>query len=408
VPLRPLAIKLAPRLAPLREFVSSGSAGGAMLIMSAMVAIIWANAPERAAGGDAYAALLHWIPPLPLRLQFHVWVNDALMVVFFLMVGLELRREITIGELASLDRLATPAIAALGGMVAPALIFLAFNHGNATALRGWAVPVATDIAFALAVARLLGAGVPMALKVFLTALAIIDDLGAILVIAVFYTAGLDYFALGSAALVWLVLFGLNCAGVRQLWPYLVGGLVLWALVFRSGIHATIAGVALAFVVPMSARSGEANSPAARLEHALSPWVAFAVLPIFGLANAGLRFADLPAGAWTDPLTLGIALGLLLGKQLGVFGAVVAATRLGIARMPAGVTLPQLYGAAILCGIGFTMSLFIGELAFRESPRGDEMKLAVFAGSLVAALLGLIVLAVFRHRPHRSTPASKRR
>ena len=391
------------RLTPIREFLTSGSAGGAMLIMSALIALIWANAPQ----GADYAALLHWTPPFPLRLQLHVWVNDALMVVFFLMVGLELKREITTGELASPDRLAAPAIAALGGMIAPALIFLAFNHGNPTALRGWAVPVATDIAFALAVARVLGAGVPMSLKVFLTALAIIDDLGAILVIAVFYTSGLDYPALAAAAIVWLALLGLNRAGVRQLWPYILGGVALWALVFRSGIHATIAGVALAFVIPMAKRPGEPYTPAARLEHALSPWVAFAILPIFGLANAGLRFDTLPSGAWTDPLALGIALGLLLGKQLGVFGAVLAATRLGIARMPAGVTLPQLYGAAILCGIGFTMSLFIGDLAFRESPRGDEVKLAVFIGSLTAALLGLLVLAVFRHRPHHSTPRLKR-
>ena len=378
-----------------------------MLIMSAVVAIIWANAPPGAGGEDAYAALLHWVPPFPLRLQLHVWVNDALMVVFFLLVGLELKREIIIGELASMDRLATPAIAALGGMIAPALVFLAFNHGDATALRGWAVPVATDIAFVLAVVRLLGAGVPMALKVFLTALAIIDDLGAILVIAVFYTSGLDYPALGAAAFVWLTLLALNRLGVRQLWPYLLGGLALWGFVFRSGIHATIAGVALAFVIPLAPAGPDAPSPAARLEHALNPWVAFAILPIFGLANAGLRFDTLPAGAWADPLTLGIALGLLLGKQLGVFGAVYAATRLGLARMPAGVTLPQLYGAAILCGIGFTMSLFIGDLAFRESSRGDEVKLAVFIGSLIAAVAGFAVLAVFRHRPHHSRPVLKR-
>ena len=378
-----------------------------MLIMSAVVAIIWANAPPGAGGEDAYAALLHWVPPFPLRLQLHVWVNDALMVVFFLLVGLELKREIIIGELASMDRLATPAIAALGGMIAPALVFLAFNHGDATALRGWAVPVATDIAFVLAVVRLLGAGVPMALKVFLTALAIIDDLGAILVIAVFYTSGLDYPALGAAAFVWLTLLALNRLGVRQLWPYLLGGLALWGFVFRSGIHATVAGVALALVIPLGPAGPEAPSPAARLEHALNPWVAFAILPIFGLANAGLRFDTLPAGAWADPLTLGIALGLLLGKQLGVFGAVYAATRLGLARMPAGVTLPQLYGAAILCGIGFTMSLFIGDLAFRESSRGDEVKLAVFIGSLIAAAAGFAVLAVFRHRPHHSHPVSKR-
>ncbi len=402
---------LAARLRPLREFLASEAAGGAILIMAALVALIWANAPQ----GEAYAALLHWTPPLPLprafRLSLHVWVNDALMVVFFLLVGLELRREITVGELASLDRLAAPGLAALGGMVAPALIFVAFNRHDPSALRGWAVPVATDIAFALAVAGVLGSRVPGALKVFLTALAIIDDLGAILIIAAFYTSGLDLLALGGAVLVWIGLYALNRGGVRSLWPYLLGGLMLWVLVFRSGVHATLAGVALAFVIPMQPRTSAApgatdrQSPAARLEHALAPWVAFVVLPVFGLANAGLRLDTLPAGAWTDPLAIGIALGLFAGKQLGVFGAVWAAVRLGIARMPASVTWAQLYGAAILCGIGFTMSLFIGDLAFRESPRGDEVKLAVFLGSLVAAAVGLLVLGLCRPRP--ASPPTRR-
>ena len=385
---------LAARFAPLLEFLRSGSAGGAMLILSALVALMWANSPR----ADAYEALLHWTPPLPgPRLQLHVWINDGLMAAFFLMVGLELRREITRGELASAERLAAPGLAALGGMVVPALIFVAFNWADPTALRGWAVPVATDIAFALAVAGVLGARVPIALKVFLTALAIIDDLGAIVVIAVFYTSSIDLLALGGAAAVLGALWGLSRAGVRTLWPYLLGGLVLWALVFRSGVHATLAGVALAMVIPMEPAADEDQAPAARLEHALNPWIAFAVLPVFGLANAGLRFDTLPAGAAGDPLAIGTALGLLLGKQLGVFGAVMAAARMGLARLPAGITLVQLYGASILCGIGFTMSLFIGDLAFRASPRGDEVKLAVFAGSLASAALGLLVLAFARPR-----------
>lgn len=373
------------RFATLQGFLRSEAAGGAVLMLSAAAALVWANS----SAGGLYRALLH-APVLhetPL-----VIINDGLMAVFFLLVGLELRREITMGELASPARLAAPGLAALGGMIVPALILVAFNWGDGTALRGWAVPVATDIAFALAVLAVLGHRVPVGLKVFLTALAIIDDLGAILVIALFYTRGLNLWDLGGAALVWLGLFGLNRAGVRALWPYLLGGAALWALVFGSGIHATLSGVALAFVIPMRERPNEAQAPAQVLEHRLGHWVAYGILPLFGLANAGLRFDTLPPGAWTDRLAIGTALGLFLGKQLGVFGAVMAASRLGLARLPTGVTLPQLYGGAVLCGIGFTMSLFIGDLAFRGSPRGDEVKLAVFAGSLLSAVAGLAVLA----------------
>ncbi|MGI4952926.1 MAG: Na+/H+ antiporter NhaA [Janthinobacterium lividum] len=390
-------------VAPMLAFLRSESLGGLMLMLSAAVALIWANSPA----GPGYDALLDWVPPGPMALSVHLWINDGIMVVFFLLVGLELRREITQGELASPARLAAPGIAAVGGMAVPALIFLAFNFRDPSAMQGWAVPVATDIAFALAVVSVLGARVPVALKVFLTALAIIDDLGAIAIIAVFYTKGLDYVALGLAAAVWLGLFGLGRMGVRSVWLYALGGVVLWALVFRSGVHATLAGVALAFVVPMSdpgddrgdgraddredGRAGGTGSPAARMEHGLEPWVAYLVLPLFGLANAGLSFGALPDGSATDRLTLGIALGLVVGKQLGVFGALMAGIRCGLARRPEGITTLQLYGAAVLCGIGFTMSLFIGDIAFRGSPRGEEIKLAVFVASLFSAVLGLLVL-----------------
>ncbi len=374
--------------AALADFLRSESAGGLVLIASALVALGWANS----AAAPAYRALLHY--PLgvgDLSKPVHIWINDGLMAVFFLLVGLELRREITQGELASPSRLAAPGLAALGGMVVPALIVVALNWGDRAALRGWAVPVATDIAFALAVLSVLGSRVPLALKVFLTALAIIDDLGAILVIAVFYTKGLNLVDLGLAILLWLGLLGLNRAGVRRLWPYLLGGAALWALVFDSGVHATLAGVAVAFVVPMRAKHGESHPPAERLERKLGLWVAYCILPLFGLANAGLAFDTLPPGVWTDRLAIGIALGLFVGKQVGVFGAVLLAARLGLARLPAGVTRLQLYGGAVLCGIGFTMSLFIGDLAFRQGPRGDEVKLAVFVGSLASAALGLVIL-----------------
>jgi NhaA family Na+:H+ antiporter len=381
------ASPLAARLAPLLAFLHSESAGGVMLIVSGVVALIWANSPQQ----PAYEALLRWVPVGVAPLPLHVWINDGLMAVFFLLVGLELRREMTTGELASAQRLAAPGLAALGGMLLPAAIFFAFNHGDATALRGWAVPMATDIAFALAVISVLGRRVPMGLKVFLTALAIIDDLGAILVIALFYAHGLAAAELGGAVALLAALYGLRRAGVLSAAPYVLGGALLWVLVFRSGVHATLAGVALAFVVPRAV--GE------RLEHAIAGWVAYLVLPVFGLANAGLAFDTLPAGAWADPLAVGTVVALVVGKQLGVFGAVMLAAKTGLARLPAGVTLVQLYGASILCGIGFTMSLFIGDLAFRGSPRGDEVKLAVFVGSLISAFGGLAVLRLARGRSH---------
>ncbi len=373
------------RFAALLDFLRSEAAGGTVLMLAAAAALVWANS----SAGGLYRALLHTpvLHETPL-----VLINDGLMAVFFLLVGLELRREITQGELASPARLAAPGLAALGGMVVPALILVAFNRGDEVALRGWAVPVATDIAFALAVLAVLGKRVPVGLKVFLTALAIMDDLGAILVIALFYTRGLNLWDLAAAAGVWLGLLGLNRAGVRALWPYLLGGAALWLLVFESGVHATLSGVALAFVVPMRERPGAERAPAQVLEHRLGLWVAYGILPLFGLANAGLRFDTLPPHAWTDRLAVGTALGLFLGKQVGVFGAVTLAAKLGLARLPAGVTRLQLYGGAVLCGVGFTMSLFIGDLAFRGSPRGDEVKLAVFAGSLMSAVVGLAVLA----------------
>jgi NhaA family Na+:H+ antiporter len=371
-----------PRLAVLRDFLRSEAAGGTALIVSALVALALANSP---ANGTYRWALDSAVGIEPLRLSVERWINDGLMAVFFLLVGLELRSSMTKGgELASRRLAAMPALAALGGMAAPAAIYAVFNWGDPTALRGWAVPVATDIAFALAVMSVLGRRVPTGLKAFLVALAIIDDLGAIVVIAVFYTHSLDFSALGGSVLVWAALFALNRHwGVQRLLPYLLGGALLWFLVLRSGVHATLAGVALAAVVPREV--GE------RIEEAIEQPVAFVVLPVFGLANAGLSFAGLPPGAWADPAALGVALGLFLGKQAGVFSAARLALRLGLAHLPEGVSMRQLYGAAVLCGIGFTMSLFINDLAFRGVPREDEIKLAVFMGSLASAAGGLAVL-----------------
>ncbi len=383
----------------LMGFLRSNTAGGLVLIAASVAALVWSNS----AAAPSYVALLHLQLGLTagaagFALPVHAWINEALMAVFFLQVGLEIRREMLDGELASLRRIAAPGLAALGGMVVPALIYLAFNFADPAALRGWAVPVATDIAFALAALSLLGRRVPVSLKVFLTALAIMDDLGAILVIAVFYSHGLNWPALGLAAGIATALWCLSQAGVRALWPFLLGGLALWAAVQHSGIHATLAGVALAFVLPMQA--GDPLSPALRLEHALNRWVAFLVLPLFGLANAGLQFATVSARTLIDPVFLGIALGLLVGKQVGVLGATWLAVRLRLAHLPRELTWRVMHGGSLLCGIGFTMSLFIGDLAFTGAGREAEVKLAVFGASLVAAALGLVALSRCRVPPER--------
>jgi len=380
-------------------FVRGESVGGVLLIAAAAVALIWSNsawAPEY----EAFIAAPFGVTLGPFRIGArldHV-VNDALMSLFFLLVGLEIRREMTSGALAGPARIAAPGVAALGGMVVPAGIFVALNWHDAEALRGWAVPMATDIGFSLAVLRMLGKRVPGSLRLFLTATAIIDDLGAIVVIALFYTAGLSVVAFVAALGVWAGLALLNRLGVRDVWPYLAGGAVLWALVAFSGVHATLAGVALAFVVPATPRAGEAASAASRLEHGLAGIVGFVVLPLFGLANAGLRLDTVPAHALADMLVWGIVLGLFAGKQIGVFATTYLAAKAGLIRLPGELSTRQLYGASVLCGIGFTISLFIGDLAFHGLPRHADAKLAVFAGSLLSAVVGLGVLWGGRRRP----------
>ncbi len=362
-------------------FLRSEAAGGLFLIAASIAALIWSNS----AAAPAYNHLLSvFVGARGIGVPVHSLVNDGLMSLFFLLAALEIRREMTRGRLASARSIAAPGIAALGGMIVPALIYLAINHTDPHAIRGWAVPVATDIAFSLAVLRLLGRRAGLSLRVFLTALAILDDLGAIAVIAVFYGNGLHGTVLAAAVALWLALLGLRAVGVKALWPYLVAGAALWLLVFNSGIHATLAGVALALVVPRHA--------ADRLEHALSPLVAYVILPVFGLANAGLDLHALHPASLLAPAPLGVLLGLCLGKQAGVFGATMLGRRLGVLRLPAGMTVPQLYGASLLCGIGFTMSLFIGDLAFRGGELQESVKLAVFCGSIVSAVLGVCVLA----------------
>ena len=378
----------APRpMSVLRKFLQSEAAGGLILMGTAALALIVANSPL----AGVYFGTLH---SYVFGLSVEHWINDGLMAVFFLLVGLEIKREMLDGQLATWPRRVLPGVAALGGMVFPALGYLAFNLGNAETVRGWAIPAATDIAFALGVLSLLGSRVPMSLKVFLTALAIIDDLGAVAIIALFYTADLSFPALGLAALILACLVGLNRFGIEKLWPYLVLGVVLWVAVLQSGIHATLAGVALALTIPLRPATETAedpHSPLHRLEHAIHPWVGYGVVPIFGFANAGVSFAGLDASVMLGPVPLGIAFGLFVGKQVGVFGIAWATVRLGFADMPDGATMPQLYGVALLCGIGFTMSLFIGGLAFAGSPAlSDAVKVGVLGGSIISGIGGWLV------------------
>jgi Na+:H+ antiporter, NhaA family len=378
-------------LSVLRNFLDNEAAGGLALMAAAALALVVANSPL----APAYFGALHaHVGPLSVS---H-WINDGLMAVFFLLVGLEIKRELLDGQLSTWPRRALPGIAAAGGMAVPALIYAAFNWNDPETLRGWAIPSATDIAFALGVLSLLGPRVPTSLKVFLAALAILDDLGAVVIIAVFYAGNLSFPDLGLAAAVLAALAALNRLGVLRLLPYLLLGAALWFFVLRSGVHATIAGVALALAIPLRPAPGRpddvAGSPLHRLEHALNRWVAFGVVPVFGFANAGVSFAGVSADALLVPLTLGVSLGLLVGKLVGVFGAAALTIRAGLADVPMGASWAQLAGVALLCGIGFTMSLFIGLLAFADDPAlQDEVKIGILLGSGTAGLLGWAVLRV---------------
>ncbi len=375
-------------LSAIRTALTSEASGGLVLMAAAALALVVANSPL----AEAYAHALHvHLGPLSL---LH-WINDGLMVVFFLLVGLEIKREALDGRLRTWPDRVLPGLAALGGMAVPALVYLAFNVGAPTA-RGWAIPAATDIAFALGVLALLGPRVPISLKVFLSAVAIVDDLGAVIIIALFYTGGLDLPMLALAAATLAILVALNRFGVTRLAPYLLLGAVLWFLVLRSGVHATVAGVLLALTVPIRPSPGrpeDPTSPLHRLEHALTPWVTYAIVPVFGFANAGVSLGGLAPDAVLHPVTLGVALGLFLGKQVGVFASVRLAAATGIAQRPAGASWAQVYGVAVLCGIGFTMSLFIGGLAFADAAHATETKLGVLGGSILSGLVGAALLGL---------------
>lgn len=387
----------------LRQFLDNEASGGIILMGVAALAILTANSPV---AESYFAALRAYVGPLSVQ---H-WINDALMAVFFLLVGLEIKREMLDGQLSSWSRRLLPGAAAAGGMAAPALIYVAFNLGNTAAMRGWAIPAATDIAFALGVLSLLGPKVPASLKIFLAALAIIDDLGAVIVIALFYTADLSLPALAGAMLVVGALTVMNRSGVMRLWPYLILGAVLWVLVLRSGIHATLAGVVLALTVPIRLTPGtpEASpsaSPLHQLEHLLQKPVAFLIVPIFGFANAGVSFAGVTPGVLIEPLTLGVAAGLVVGKVVGVFGTVAILVKARLADLPAAASWGQTLGVALLCGIGFTMSLFIGLLAFDDPALQDRAKFGILFGSLIAGLAGYFILRISNRRRASSALAT---
>ena len=436
-------------LRPFQEFARRSTAGGILLLASAIIALLWANSPW----GHLYEQLWHTEIALVLG-DFHLeedllhWINDGLMAIFFLFVGLEIKREVLIGELASVRRAALPLVAAAGGMLVPALLYIAVNGGTEGA-RGWGIPMATDIAFALGIMALLGRRVPLALKVFLVALAIVDDIGAVLVIAIFYTSELSWMHLGAGAVFLLLLLGANRAGFRHPLPYIVLGLGLWVTFLESGVHATVAGVLLALTIPSSIRMNTRDfltqgrsfldsferagvstqkkhmqdghraavyalesaceyveSPMQRLEHALYPWVTYVIMPVFGLANAGVVLSGDLGAAVTHSVSLGVILGLVVGKQVGITLFSWLAIRLGVASLPRGVSWRQLYGAAWLGGIGFTMSIFIANLAFGGTALLPIAKMSILLASITTGIAGWLILATTKTvSPTHEVPAA---
>lgn len=387
----------------LRDFLASEAAGGIILMAAAALAMVLANGPL----AEIYHHFLHAEtgPVISEKLgpmTVHLWINDGLMAIFFLLVGLEIKREFVDGHLSTWEQRRLPVIAAAAGMAVPAIIYLLFAGNTPGLANGWAIPAATDIAFAIGVLALLGKRAPTSLKLFLTTVAIVDDMGAVAIIAVAYTASINGMALFAAAVVLGIMQIMNRAGVRVLWPYLVGFALLWVAVLLSGVHATIAGVLAAMTIPIIRTPGEpdaVNSPLHRLEHGLHSAVAFFIVPLFGFANAGLSFAGIGIAQLFSPLPLGIAAGLFLGKQIGIFGSIWIAVKSGLALGLRGATWVQVYGVALLCGIGFTMSLFIGSLAFPGNPElVEQAKLGVVLGSLFSAVIGFLVLRFASSHP----------
>tara|TARA_R110000782_G_scaffold182437_5_gene272655 strand:+ start:3839 stop:5101 length:1263 start_codon:yes stop_codon:yes gene_type:complete len=398
--------KLTPPSA-LRSFLASEAAGGLLLIFAAAFAMLIANSgPETA---EFYHHFVHMplgpeLSPKLGPMTMHLWINDGLMALFFLLVGLEIKREFVDGRLSTWQRRGLPVAAAAAGMVVPALVYLAIAGGDRTLFHGWAIPAATDIAFALGVLALLGKRAPTSLKLLLTTIAIVDDIGAVAIIAFVYTAGLNVAALGAAAAIVALMYALNRAHVKSLPVYLLLFAALWYTVLLSGVHATIAGVLAAMTIPIRKTPGAPDaidSPLHKLENGLHPWSAYLIVPLFGFANAGVDLSDMSMAALLAPLPLGVAAGLFVGKQLGIFASIWLCVKTGFASMPRGATWMQIYGMALLCGIGFTMSLFIGALAFPgQELLIEEAKIGILLGSLASALVGFLLLRFAPlHRDH---------
>ena len=419
---------------PIQEFLHQEASGGILLIIATVIALAWANSPF----AESYHHLWHTylsidLGGIGLKYSLHHWINDGLMVIFFFVVGLEIKRELLVGELSSVKKAALPIAAALGGMIFPALIYTIFNLGTEGA-SGWGIPMATDIAFVVGILALLGKRVPLALKIFILALAIVDDLGAVLVIAIFYTSNISFTSLLIAGGFLVLLIAMNRMGVRNLLIYTLVGVGLWLAFLKSGVHATVAGVLLAFTIPVSSRintkkfknetesllkdfdnAGEhgdnvlTNSdrlsiidqienncekiltPLQRFEHGLHPWVSFFIMPVFALANAGVTIGSGLTSALTHPVSIGIILGLFLGKQIGIFSFSYLAVKLKLASEPEGVSWKKIYAASVLAGIGFTMSLFIANLAFNSPELLNISKVGILAGSLLSGVVGFIIL-----------------
>jgi len=377
----------------MKDFLKLESASGLLLIVATVIALLMANIPATLTAYDSLLGLhlTVTVGGLGVDKPLLLWINDALMVLFFMLVGLELKREVVEGQLSRPDQVILPTLAALGGLAVPAAIYWFINSGFEDQRNGWAIPTATDIAFALAMLSLLGSRVPTSLKILLATIAIVDDIAAIMIIAVFYTSDLSMQSLALAGLGIGVLVALNRARVMRLAPYMLTAAFIWFCVLKSGVHATLAGVVVAAFIPLRAQDDQ--SPARHLEHTLHPWVAYAVLPVFAFANAGVSFLGMNSGSLANGVPLGIIFGLFFGKQIGVFGMILLARLLRLAELPKGATWAQVYAISILCGIGFTMSLFIGTLAFEH---GDfdllpGVKLGVLVGSILSAGFGLLVL-----------------
>ena len=378
----------------IKNFMEHEASGGILLIVATFLAMLIENSPAN----FLYDALLKTsvvikIGNFEIAKPFLLWINDGMMAIFFFLIGLEIKREFLAGELSDPSRIVLPAISAIGGMLVPALVYASINWGDSTAMRGWAITSATDIAFALGVLTLLGNRISQSLKLFLMTLAIIDDLGAIIIIALFYTAKLSLISLFIAIIAVIALFILNRMGIMSLASYMLIGIVLWVAVLKSGVHATLAGVVTAFFIPFKKEPGESQTQLEKLEHDLHPAVAYGILPLFAFANTGIPFDGITLDSLFHPIPLGIALGLFIGKQLGVFGFCWLAVKMGITKLSQDISWMQLYGVALLCGIGFTMSLFVGSLAFEQGCciiTFDE-RLGILIGSFISGVLGYFIL-----------------